>query len=111
MNKGVNMYEFPGHHINVWEKNLRGTTMNVLPKIGLAAYQRVGIEVLMFRIPSETYPLLDSGGGREPLFIANRSTVCGDLVGLVTFGPLNWLTCFATHQLPSPTFEPYCLLI
>ena len=90
--------------------------MNVLLEIGLAAYQRVSIKVLMFRIPSETYSLLDSGGEWEPFVIANCPAICRDLVGLDACGTLDSVDRFAeagstTHRLPSPTFEPHGPLV
>lgn len=85
--------------------------MSMLSEIGFAAYQRMSVEVLVFRIPSETYSLLNSGGEWEPFVIANCPAVYRDLVGLDTCGTLDPLDGFteagsATHRLPSPTFEP-----
>ena len=112
VSREVNMYDLPNHHINNWDKVLRGkTTVSMLSEIGFAAYQRMSVEVLVFRIPSETYSLLNSGGEWEPFVIANCPAVYRDLVGLDTCGTLDPLDGFteagsATHRLPSPTFEP-----
>ena len=82
----------------------------MLSEIGFDAYQRMSIEVLVFRIPSETYSLLDSGGEWEPFVITNRPAVYRDLVGLDACGTLNSLGGFteagsATHRLPLPIAE------
>jgi len=91
-------------------------SVSVLSEIGLAAYQRMSIEVLVFRIPSETYSLLDSGGEWEPFVITDCPAIYGDLVGLDACGTLNSVDRFteagsATHRLPSPTFEPHGPLV
>jgi hypothetical protein len=70
----------------------------------------------MFRIPSETYYLLDSSGEWEPFVIANCPAIRGDLVGLDACGTLNSVGEFTevgstTHRLPSPTFEPHGPLV
>ena len=81
------MYDFSSHHVNNRDKVLREiTAMSMLLEIGLAAYQRVGVNVLAFRIPSETQTLQDSGGEWEPVVVANRPTICEELMGLNACG-------------------------
>ena len=54
MSREVNMYDFPACGINDRDKVLRGEVFTgVLLKTGLVAYQRVSIEVLVFRILGE----------------------------------------------------------
>ena len=78
--------------------------MSVHLEIGPAAYQRVSIKVLVFRIPSETYCLLDSSGDWEPFVIANCPAICGDLVGLDACEILNPVDRFTEAGPPLTDF-------
>lgn len=90
MSREVNVYNFPFHRIDDGDKVLHNNQGYAPGKRGRCIrYQRMSIKIFVFRITSEAESLLDSRGKREPLVIADRPAICGDLVGLDTYGTLN----------------------
>jgi len=81
---------------------VREKIRSVLPEIGVAAHQRMGVQVLVFRISSEAKPLLDSSGQWKSVVIANCPAICGDLVGFDACGASNSTDRF-TGAAPLPT--------